>query len=135
MPAVTQRSCSHSAAWHACGCWVSVARKRQHGFRRPQAKPSSSASTATGSWPGARTPTVSTMRPSPPSPSDGDRDLELAQLRDQLAAATAAACDAYEDNARLVQILTVLGQPYSPEEMSVEALITLSQTFHADVTC
>jgi diguanylate cyclase (GGDEF)-like protein/PAS domain S-box-containing protein len=73
---------------------------------------------------------------------DPDPDTELARLRAELGrlraelgTATAAVCKAYEDNARMVRVLAVLGQPGTPEELSGRALTILSQTFHADVTC
>lgn len=64
-----------------------------------------------------------------------DPPAEVAQeLRAQLAAATAAACDAYRDNVRLVRLLTVISQAVPPAEMVDQALIALSQVFDASVT-
>jgi diguanylate cyclase (GGDEF)-like protein len=53
----------------------------------------------------------------------------------QLAAATAVARHAYRDTTRLIRLLTVLGQPASPEELVDHTLTVLSDVFYADVTC
>ncbi|GII20428.1 hypothetical protein Pme01_00250 [Planosporangium mesophilum] len=63
----------------------------------------------------------------------GEVTDEVAQLRTQLVAATAAVSDAYRHNARIVRVLTVLGQPSTPEQLVEQTLIVLSQVFGADV--
>lgn len=55
-------------------------------------------------------------------------------LRDQLAAATAAAQDAYRDTTRLIRVLSVLGQPATPERLAEDTLAVLSEVFFAEVT-
>lgn len=60
-------------------------------------------------------------------------DAEIEALRAQLAAAINAVSDAYRHNARLVRVLTVLGQPSGPEQLVEQTLIVLSQVFAADV--
>lgn len=60
---------------------------------------------------------------------------ELASVRAELAEATATACKAYEDNARMVRVLAELGQPGTPEELSSRVLTLLCQSFHADISC
>jgi diguanylate cyclase (GGDEF)-like protein len=60
-------------------------------------------------------------------------DERVAQLRAQLDAAIAAVSDAYRHNARIVRVLTVLGQPSTPEQLVEQTLIVLSQVFSADV--
>ncbi|MEV6303433.1 diguanylate cyclase [Actinoplanes sp. NPDC051861] len=59
---------------------------------------------------------------------------EVDQLREKLAAAVAAAGDAYRHTSRLIRILTVLGRPSSPAELVEETLTVLSQIYAADVT-
>jgi len=56
-------------------------------------------------------------------------------LQQQVAAATAVARHAYRDTTRLIRLLTVLGQPASPEELVDRTLTVLSEVFYADVTC
>ncbi|MBN1172083.1 MAG: EAL domain-containing protein [Micromonosporaceae bacterium] len=87
------------------------------------------------------------MPPSPRSPSraghgSDDRPGHLRddsalvdRLREQLADATATACKAYQDNARLVRVLSVIAQPSAPEKLSDQVLTVISQTFNASVVC
>jgi PAS domain S-box-containing protein len=56
-------------------------------------------------------------------------------LRTRLAAATAAAQNAYRDTTRLIRLLTTIGKPASPDNLVKEALAVLSEVFSADVTC
>ncbi|MEU8606815.1 EAL domain-containing protein [Actinoplanes sp. NPDC048791] len=56
------------------------------------------------------------------------------RLRQQLAAAMAAAGDAYRHTSRLIRVLTVLGRPSSPAELVDQTLTVLSQVYAADVT-
>ncbi|HEY8534188.1 MAG TPA: EAL domain-containing protein [Micromonospora sp.] len=63
----------------------------------------------------------------------GDRQSEVEELKAQLAAAVQAVSEAYRHNARLVRVLTVLGQPCGPEQLLEQTLIVLSQVFAADV--
>jgi PAS domain S-box-containing protein len=56
-------------------------------------------------------------------------------LRQRLAAATAAAQNAYRDTTRLIRLLTVIGKPATPDNLLKEALAVLSDVFSADVTC
>ncbi len=51
-----------------------------------------------------------------------------------LATATAATSDAYRHTAQLIRVLTVLGQPASPEDLLDQTLIVLSQAFSAVLT-
>ena len=57
------------------------------------------------------------------------------RLRTELAEATAQACAAYQDNARLVRVLSIIAQPSAPETLSDEVLFALSQTYNADLAC
>jgi diguanylate cyclase (GGDEF)-like protein/PAS domain S-box-containing protein len=66
------------------------------------------------------------------SPAEEDLDAEV--LREQLRQAQAAARDAYQDTARLVRLLTILGRPGSPEDVVDNTLGTLSAVFQVDVT-
>lgn len=61
-------------------------------------------------------------------------DADASPLQDQLAAATAAAQDAYRDTTRLIRVLSVLGQPATPERLADETLAVLSEVFFAEVT-
>ncbi|SDZ38187.1 PAS domain S-box-containing protein/diguanylate cyclase (GGDEF) domain-containing protein [Micromonospora pattaloongensis] len=65
--------------------------------------------------------------------SSGHDDEQVEQLKMQLAAAIGAVSDAYRHNARMVRVLTVLGQPSTPEQLVEQTLIVLSQVFSADV--
>ena len=58
---------------------------------------------------------------------------QVAQLKAQLATAIVAVSDAYRHNARIVRVLTVLGQPSTPEQLVEQTLIVLSQVYSADV--
>lgn len=60
-------------------------------------------------------------------------DQRIGDLTKQLSEAMAAATDAYRQSARLIRVLTVLGQPSSPTELIEQILVVLSQTFNADV--
>jgi len=63
-------------------------------------------------------------------------ELDTAErLRLKLDTAAAAASDAYRDTARLIRLLTVIGQPSPPEELIDRTLTVLSEVFIADVTC
>jgi diguanylate cyclase (GGDEF)-like protein/PAS domain S-box-containing protein len=68
-------------------------------------------------------------------PKTGGRaaDASVDQLKEQLAAAIAAASDAYRHTSRLIRVLTVLGQPSSPAELVEQTLFVLSQVYSADV--
>jgi diguanylate cyclase (GGDEF)-like protein len=57
------------------------------------------------------------------------------QLQRQLAGATAAARDAFRDTTRLIRLLSVLGEPSSPEDLVDQTLTVLSEVYFADVTC
>jgi diguanylate cyclase (GGDEF)-like protein/PAS domain S-box-containing protein len=59
---------------------------------------------------------------------------ELDDLRAKLNLAVAATSDAYRHTTLLIRVLTVLGQPSSPEELVDQALTVLSQVLSADVT-
>jgi diguanylate cyclase (GGDEF)-like protein/PAS domain S-box-containing protein len=59
---------------------------------------------------------------------------ELDDLRGKLNLAVAATSDAYRHTTLLIRVLTVLGQPSSPEELVDQALTVLSQVLSADVT-
>src|SRR5262245_15734544 len=59
---------------------------------------------------------------------------EVVSLKAMVANATAAASDAYRHTGQLLRVLTVLGQPGSPEELLEQTLIVLSQVFSAVVT-
>jgi diguanylate cyclase (GGDEF)-like protein len=54
-------------------------------------------------------------------------------LSQQLAAATAAARDAYRDTTRLIRLLSVLGEPAGPEELVEQTLTVLSEVFFSEV--
>lgn len=60
--------------------------------------------------------------------------MTLSDLPEQLAQATASAQLAYRDTTRLIRLLSVLGQPATPEELLDEALSVLSEVFFAEVT-
>jgi diguanylate cyclase (GGDEF)-like protein len=60
---------------------------------------------------------------------------ELARLEAAVAEATSQACAAYQDNARLVRVLSIIAQPSAPEALSDEVLRALSQTYDADLVC
>jgi diguanylate cyclase (GGDEF)-like protein/PAS domain S-box-containing protein len=62
-------------------------------------------------------------------------EARVAQLETQLAAATAAAHEAYRDTTRLIRLLTVISQPFSSADLVEEVLSTLADVFSADVTC
>ncbi len=57
----------------------------------------------------------------------------VTQLRRELDAAAAAAGNAYRHSTQLIQLLTVLGQPSSPEALVEQTLIVLSQVYAANV--
>jgi diguanylate cyclase (GGDEF)-like protein len=61
-------------------------------------------------------------------------DTRCAPLQGQLTAATQAAQDAYRDTTRLIRVLSVLGQPASPERLADNVLAVLSEVFFAEVT-
>lgn len=60
--------------------------------------------------------------------------MTASDLPEQLARATASAQHAYRDTTRLIRLLSVLGQPATPEELLDEALAVLSEVFFAEVT-
>jgi diguanylate cyclase (GGDEF)-like protein/PAS domain S-box-containing protein len=60
-------------------------------------------------------------------------DPRIGDLTRQLSEAMAAATDAYRQSARLIRVLTVLGQSSSSTELIDQTLVVLSQTFNADV--
>jgi diguanylate cyclase (GGDEF)-like protein/PAS domain S-box-containing protein len=62
-----------------------------------------------------------------------DDARQVDELKLQLAAAIGAVSNAYRHNARMVRVLTVLGQPSTPEQLVEQTLIVLSQVFSADV--
>lgn len=63
-------------------------------------------------------------------------DLQSSEvLRQRLAAATAAAQNAYRDTTRLIRLLFVIGKPATPEDLVKDVLAVLSDVFSADVTC
>ncbi|MEV1287850.1 EAL domain-containing protein [Micromonospora sp. NPDC049679] len=62
----------------------------------------------------------------------GDAE-QVEELKLQLSAAIGAVSEAYRHNARMVRVLTVLGQPSTPEQLVEQTLIVLSQVFSADV--
>lgn len=68
-------------------------------------------------------------------PHDAHESEPLELLHAQLDAATTAARDAYRDSAGLIRLLTVIGQPSSPEQLVDDTLMVLSSVFSADVTC
>ncbi|NJC85940.1 putative bifunctional diguanylate cyclase/phosphodiesterase [Planosporangium mesophilum] len=62
-------------------------------------------------------------------------EVRVARLEAQLAAATAAAQEAYRDTTRLIRLLTVISQPSSSADLVEDTLSTLSDVFAADVVC
>lgn len=64
-----------------------------------------------------------------PRPDDEER------LRAELAAAHAAAREAYRISTTLVRLLTVIGQPIPPQALIDQTLISLSELFTAGVSC
>jgi diguanylate cyclase (GGDEF)-like protein len=64
-----------------------------------------------------------------------DERAENERLRRCLAEAIAEACAAYQDNALLVRVLSIIAQPSSPEKLTDEVLHALSQTYNADLVC
>ena len=60
---------------------------------------------------------------------------DVARLQVDLSAAVASAQEAYRDTSRLIRLLTVIGQPSSPEDLVDETLTVLSEVFAADVAC
>ncbi|MDQ1290133.1 MAG: hypothetical protein QG622_3699 [Actinomycetota bacterium] len=60
---------------------------------------------------------------------------ENARLRKALADAAAHACTAYQDNALLVRVLSIIAQPSTPETLTEEVLQALSQLYDADLVC
>lgn len=54
-------------------------------------------------------------------------------LREQLRLAMLSAQSAFQDSARLIRLLTILGHPGTPEDLVEETLITLSAVFQIDV--
>ena len=64
-----------------------------------------------------------------------DQSERIAALETQLAEAAAAVRDAYRDTARLIRLLTVIGQPGAPAHLADRILLALSEVFAADVTC
>ena len=63
----------------------------------------------------------------------GPDDPERNRLREEAAAATAAARNAYRETARLIRLLTVVGEPASAETLVERTLDTLSDVFSAAV--
>jgi len=68
------------------------------------------------------------------STSPEQRLAEVALLRQQVAAATTAASEAFRDSARLVRLLEVIGEPAPPGLLVDRVLGVLSETFSADLT-
>ncbi|MBB5867873.1 diguanylate cyclase (GGDEF)-like protein [Allocatelliglobosispora scoriae] len=69
------------------------------------------------------------------TPSSDEADPTVAQLQEQLAAATVSAREAFRDTTRLIRLLSVLGEPASPETLVDQTLTVLSEVFYADVAC
>lgn len=68
-------------------------------------------------------------------PADRAAPETVEQLREQLDAATVAAQEAFRDTTRLIRLLSVLGEPASPESLVDQTLAVLSEVFFADVAC
>jgi diguanylate cyclase (GGDEF)-like protein len=67
--------------------------------------------------------------------TDDEQARRIAELQAQLTEASAAVRDAYRDTARLIRLLSVIGQPGAPVQLADRILLALSEVFAADVTC